>query len=154
MKKKLISALAAVIAAATICMVSQMPATAYTDNNGNYHAHEYSAILSFANANNYFYTRYGLSEVELTTSIKRGNAVIGYMHYSFNYELIGASYGFERTATWNDGWFMDGFVSSNGTYRYSSTKKRPRDGYSSTTGILSVYGSNSITYLGSVYYEN
>lgn len=152
MKKKLISALAAVIAAVSICMAAQMPATAYTDNNGNYHAYEYSAIRSFPNANNYFLQNYGRREVQLTYPIStRYGSSVGTLHCYFNYETIGTSYAQQKTSTWINGYYMDGFVSSNGSYRYSST--RLYNNYScSMTNVLSIYGSNSVSYLGSIYH--
>lgn len=152
MNKKLISALAAVIAAATICATSQMPATAYTDNNGNYHANEHSAIRSFSNANNYFLTNYGRREVQLTYPINNTYGVsVGTLHCYFNYESIGTSYAQQKTSTWINGYYMDGLVSSNGSYRYSTTRRY--NDYSCTmTNVLSVYGSNSVCYLGSIYH--
>ncbi len=152
MNKKLISSLAAVIAAATICATGQMPATAYTDNNGNYHAHEYSGIRSFPNANNFFKTNYGNHEVQLTYPIKTAyNVSVGTLHCYFNYESIGSSYAQQKTSTTTNGYYMDGMVSSNGSYRYSTTR-RYNDYSCSMTNVLSVYGSNNVSYLGSIYH--
>ena len=153
MNKKKISALAAVLAAAVIGTVCPMDASAYTDNRGVYHANEYSAIRSFPNANNYFHCIFGNKEDRLNIPIYRNGVSIGTMGCIFNYETIGASYGQEVTSTPTTGYYMDGYITSGGSTRYSTTRRRGFDGYySSSTNVLSVYGSNSAIYLGSIYY--
>ena len=154
MKKKLISVLAATLAVATTCAAGQITATAYTDNNGQYHAYQYSAIQSFTNANSYFLTNFGRRQVLLQYPILTVYGTSrGDLNCLFNYESIGTSYAQEYTSAKYYGDYMDGFVSSNNTYRYSWTKKRGSNCGSSSTGILSVYGSNNVTYLGSVYFD-
>lgn len=152
MNKKKFSALAAVLAAAVIGTVCPMDASAYTDNRGVYHANEYSAIRSFPNANDFFRNIFGTSEGRLNYPIYRNGVSIGTLTCIFNYETLLPSYGQEQTSTTTTGYYMDGYISSNGNTRYSTTKRRGYDGYSSTTQVLSVYGSNSAIYLGSIYY--
>ncbi len=152
MNKKTITILAAALIASVMCTMCPVTVSAYRDNNGNNHAKEYSTIRSFPNADYYFYSLFGPQENHLDYVITRNGMSIGTMSCYYNYETIGASYGYEKTSTPTIGYYMDGYFSTNGTYHYSTTRRRDYTWYSSSTRQVSVYGNNNAIYLGSIYY--
>ena len=157
MKKQFYAAIGAALLSVTAFASFSTTASAYDyDNNGVYHAGNFSASLDYSKAYLYF-KQFGWGWSYESKPLYKNGQNIATMYAYFNPELVGASYAYEHTGCSRDGIYIDGQVLSNGSCVRSKTLLTGTWnglGYIHGQGTdwLNVWGTNNCNFLGSIYW--